>query len=215
MKTLKIGDNITIHDLKYKVVGKPYRCWLSNKSCSTNNEKIFNILNIKDGASFVKAIVKYNVSGNFPQVKSLEDLTKVVEALMNYNNPTYQITLKQYQDYIGTVCNSCETKLFNELGKELLNNGVVDVSESLIEAMYEAAQDKHLVILDELFPKFNDGLITGDDLEVGEVMEVISSIHIRWIMRTYDRFIDLREPNMTWGKYPLKGKRIEIEITKK
>lgn len=46
-----------------------------------NNSEIFNLLGIKDRYAFCKDIVGYRSQGDFPEMKSLEDLEKVVNAL--------------------------------------------------------------------------------------------------------------------------------------
>ena len=45
------------------------------------NGKIFDILDIDDRYSFVRNIVGYNTTGDFPELKSEEDLLKVIIAL--------------------------------------------------------------------------------------------------------------------------------------
>lgn len=51
-----------------------------------NNYTVFAVLGIKDKRhNFVKEIVGYPVSGDWPEVKSEEDLKKVLNALLKVN----------------------------------------------------------------------------------------------------------------------------------
>lgn len=53
-------------------------------SVKPSNSVIFNKLNIEEPLSYVKNIVGYTVYGAWPEVKSLEDLKKVLRALERY-----------------------------------------------------------------------------------------------------------------------------------
>lgn len=55
--------------------------------CAVLNSKIFNLLGISNKHSFVSNIVGYPVSGDWPSVKTLEDLDKVLNALLEVNKP--------------------------------------------------------------------------------------------------------------------------------
>lgn len=56
-----------------------------------NNGKIFSLLDIKDKFSFVSNIVNYSVrTGDWPYVITLEDLDKVLHALLKVNKPEEQ-----------------------------------------------------------------------------------------------------------------------------
>ena len=56
-------------------------CHLNNNKYY--NEKVFEVLNITDKHAYVSSIVGYNCPyGNFPTVKSIEDLNKVIQALL-------------------------------------------------------------------------------------------------------------------------------------
>lgn len=82
MEILKEGQKLIIHGLEYEVMSTHF---LSEKY--GNNDAIFKLLKIKDKHAFVKSIVGYKSKhGMFPYLGSMEDLTKVTEALINYNN---------------------------------------------------------------------------------------------------------------------------------
>lgn len=66
--------------LNYQVICAHNVCILSIHG-PLNNSEIFNLLEIKDKNAFCENIVGYRSEGNFPQMKSLEDLEKVVNAL--------------------------------------------------------------------------------------------------------------------------------------
>lgn len=69
-------------------------------SCSTNlyylsirggNYKLFNKLGIENKNTFAEKVLGYKCEGDWPEVKSVEDLKKVIDALLKYNNPKYCI----------------------------------------------------------------------------------------------------------------------------
>lgn len=213
MKTLIKGQNIKLHGLNYQVSSDENYMY----NGTGHNDDIFIKLNIEDPKSFVENIVGYKCHGVFPQVKSIEDLTKVVEALINYKSR--KITIAQYQKHIQLACEDWQARLFKELGKQLLETGEVNVPDSLIEEMYQAVEEKHVKILDELFPDFREKLITSADLRTGEVIEIVESSSElvpkgRWLMKTTNGYLDLKDFSL-WNNCTLKGRLIEIEITKK
>ena len=65
--------------LNYYVYAGENRYFLNNTE--ENNDRIFYVLGIDDKHSFVKKIVGYDTTGAFPEVKSKEDLLKVIVAL--------------------------------------------------------------------------------------------------------------------------------------
>ena len=80
MEILKNRQIIILHGLKYEVHPS---CFIHGHDCS--NDEIFYKLQIGNKHDFIEQIVGYRPSqGTFPQLASLEDLTKVVEALHNY-----------------------------------------------------------------------------------------------------------------------------------
>lgn len=86
MEQLKINETIHLHGLKYIVHDS---CFLYGSECS--NDEIFIKLRIVDKYEFIEKIVGYKpYNGYFPLLRSLEDLTKVVEALIEYNNPKHE-----------------------------------------------------------------------------------------------------------------------------
>lgn len=54
------------------------------------NDEIFNLLGL-NSRDFVKDVVGYEVSGKWPEVKTLEDLEKVFNALIKVNQPVEEI----------------------------------------------------------------------------------------------------------------------------
>lgn len=77
-------DEIVFHyngkTLNYQVICASGVCILSVNG-PFNNSEIFNLLGIKDKYAFCENIVGYRSTGDFPEMKSLEDLEKVVNAL--------------------------------------------------------------------------------------------------------------------------------------
>lgn len=89
-RILEKGDVLNIHGLVYRVTdgtsdGK--RCWLSISG--VRNSVIFDKLRIDDKYAFVSDICTVVDKGDFPEVGSYEDLTKVVIAL--YEVPEFKV----------------------------------------------------------------------------------------------------------------------------
>jgi hypothetical protein len=89
-RILEKGDVLNIHGIVYRVVdgtsdGK--RCWLNVSG--ERNSIIFDKLRIDDKYAFIKGICPIVDSGDFPEVGSYEDLTKVVIAL--YEVPEFKV----------------------------------------------------------------------------------------------------------------------------
>lgn len=77
-------DELVFHyngkTLNYQVICSCGVCILSIHGPFDNGE-IFKLLGIKDKYAFCEDIVGYRSKGDFPEMKSLEDLEKVVDAL--------------------------------------------------------------------------------------------------------------------------------------
>lgn len=89
-RILEKVDVLNIHGIVYRVVdgtsdGK--RCWLT--ADGERNSIIFDKLRIDDKYAFIKGICPIVNSGDFPEVGSYEDLTKVVIAL--YEVPEFKV----------------------------------------------------------------------------------------------------------------------------
>lgn len=61
-------------------------CWVATTRCG--NDLIFRQLGISDSKGFVSKIVGYECTGNWPEVQTLEDLNKVLDALLKVNRPS-------------------------------------------------------------------------------------------------------------------------------
>ena len=95
METLYDMQRINLHGLHCKAHGVGF---LVGINCS--NGEIFDKLKIKDRYAFIESIVGYKPrAGNFPVVNGLKDLTKVVEALINYNNNPDIIEMETMEGY--------------------------------------------------------------------------------------------------------------------
>ena len=102
-KTLKAGDVINLHGINHKVTEHHYyflSLMRKEIGVSFDNSYIFRSLNL-NRAEFSKNILGYDKGGDFPYCKSLEDLTKLVNALKNYkaeekqNNDMEKITIPE------------------------------------------------------------------------------------------------------------------------
>lgn len=95
-RTYKAGDSVTIHNLNYVVADRSssmptYGRFYLNLEYG-NNDKIFTDLGISDPHKFVSDVVGYRCSaGIFPEVSSLEDLNKVIDALLECKDPDTKI----------------------------------------------------------------------------------------------------------------------------
>ena len=71
--------NLPTETLHYKVSAGSPKHYLYNTQ--GDNNKIFDILDIRSKYSFIYNIVGYNTTGDFPELKSEKDLLKVIIAL--------------------------------------------------------------------------------------------------------------------------------------
>ena len=80
---LKVNDAVIFGNLKY-IVRSSCECYFLGLFSSNNNDAIFNLLEIEDKYGYVtKVIGTIPRHGIFPEVSSLEGLTKIVHALQN------------------------------------------------------------------------------------------------------------------------------------
>lgn len=116
-------------ELQYKVTQIDKRCWLSNSKLG-NNIAIFNLLKIEDRFAFCEKEIGYPIiskTANFPEVNSLNDLEKIVDALykriLELSKPKFNvgdivIVVKRegdgsdYPYYYSNGMVSCENQLF-------------------------------------------------------------------------------------------------------
>jgi hypothetical protein len=81
-----IGDCIEIHGIKYEVSKSSNTSFYLANTGTDANALIFTNLDIRYKNNFISNVVGYSVhSGDFPFVKSIEDINKVIDALINYN----------------------------------------------------------------------------------------------------------------------------------
>ena len=221
MKILKVDQKVKIGPYKYYVSsgGDHMRC------PGYLNDIIFDHLKVNK-KEFIETIVGYTVNGDlqFPSVRTLEDLTKVVNELQRLCG-NFTITRKQFKSAIkkAKVCADWKTRLIEELAEQLILDGEASVSRELIKDMYTDANDAQEAILDELFPDYEvreekeDDIISAQDLKRGEVMEVensiISDYNGAWLMCIYSGFVDIKGRDHHWPpECTLKGKRIKVKI---
>jgi len=96
-RILERDDILNIHGIKYRVAtgtSEGKRCWLTS---SVGNSFIFKKLGIEDKAAFVRGICPIVNYGDFPEVGSYEDLTKVAIAL--YEVSEFKVGDKVKVDY--------------------------------------------------------------------------------------------------------------------
>lgn len=146
-RILEKGDMLNIHGIEYRVVDGSSggtRCWLT--APGNRNSVIFDKLRIDDKDAFVRGIRPVVNEGDFPEVGSYEDLTKVAIAL--FEVPEFKVGEKvrvahreDYEDdypycftddmaelggkeYTITVVNGADTKYYlsmSDKAKESLN----------------------------------------------------------------------------------------------
>ena len=189
MNTLTLGQQVVIKGYPYEVYtntnGKDY---FMKSTGGERNSAIFTILGLNP-ESFIENIIGYTPKyGAWPTVNTLEDLTKVVDALFKLaNKESNIITNQQFTEALNKadICSDWKKKLVNKLGYDLLTTGEVNVSDSLIKEMHADANGDQKEILNELFPNYDNGIVYAKDLKVGEVIEVISDDRRNeaWLMR--------------------------------
>jgi len=165
---LQLGDIVkftninfpTINNLfTYVVSGVENSYYLSNFYTYMGNDYIFNALGIKNKHSFVDNIIGYNSYGvgekySFPEVKTLSDLQKVVNALDDYFiNPSFYnlIDYNIYFKYINYACPKFRIKIDEQILPNLMKYGVTTVPKQLIDDLFMYSNDEQREILNLIF----------------------------------------------------------------
>lgn len=99
MNTVKESQELTIGKYKCKVF-KTSNWWCSIEPSSVNNQKIFTQFDLTK--QDIWNVLGYAFLGDFPQCKTAEDLTKVIEFIMSKDS-TNQIITKVSKKFFNQV----------------------------------------------------------------------------------------------------------------
>jgi hypothetical protein len=162
-KGLECEDIIELFGKRYRVTGcGPY--WLLIQSRALENDQVFEDAGINNKHAFQKEILGYtNVDKDsvFPECKSLEDLTKLVEAIKNYktnnNNMNkklvgYKLTKKGKialkRGHISWADNLFSAGGHDDLFFTMLASGAIDEAKSMgvLDIWFEPAYEKEETI---------------------------------------------------------------------
>jgi hypothetical protein len=166
---LKVGDTVVLHGLEYKVIQNSNGWYDNSYYLNTGigeNDSAFIKLGIQDKHKFQEDVLGYRhrCNGDFPYCHNLSDLTKLVNALKNYNTEKKVIGYKAPFNinaiigkgtiYINDSGNYCPK------GKEG-NGSQWYLPKEIVETWEKVYSDEKLM-LDKYEIKFN-----GNTVEVG------------------------------------------------
>lgn len=205
---LKRGQQMLISGLSLCVSGGQNNWYLEYQG--GYNDAIFKKLGITDKEAFVKKAVGYSpLGGTFPTVKTLKDLSKVVDALKGSENEL-TFTIEDYRTHINVACSKWKDEIFEGCGQDLLENGSSSLSKEMIDGMIEDANSSQMKVLQKLFPSYmsSKGASTSN-MNAGEVIQTPQGYVILF---TGDYWVDLKDYDV-WDEDPeYVGKIVEVEI---
>jgi len=128
MNTLKSGQKVKIGDFTYEVRELRGFGWFM-RNIGGEDSNVFKEMGIADKYKYTSNIVEYFVNlGDFPHVKTLEDLTKVVEDLQSQYDKRVTILRKNLLLAYGVFdCDAIKTGI-----KEILNKNPLKRDEDSI-----------------------------------------------------------------------------------
>jgi len=152
---LKPDQEVHLGDMPYRV-RKSGIYWYMNADRGVNYA-IFDKLGL-DGAEFQKKVLGYTFSGSFPECKSLEDLTKFVNAIKGeiskQKEKKRKISAVDAQRIIDIACvGNWKPKLAEKWGKDIVMGNPIFVSEDFYQEMRKACTKWQHELFDEIFGK--------------------------------------------------------------
>jgi hypothetical protein len=162
--TLKEKDIVELLGIKYEVFkelssGKFY---LSNINNRLINDEIFNKLNLSKNLFQKELLGYFYTEGAFPFCETLEDLTKLVEALKEeikkYQNNKKtmgyrKISASNAQRIINIACPSWQENLAIKWSKDIVLGKEINISEEFYQEMRKACTKWQHELFDEIFGK--------------------------------------------------------------
>lgn len=100
MKIYREDEKFIIHGLPYHINRLNENSYFATCE-NAYNGAIFSLLKIEDKYKFCSDVVGYKIQehGIFPYFKTLEDINKVIHALINYNNNPDIIEMETMEGY--------------------------------------------------------------------------------------------------------------------
>jgi hypothetical protein len=151
-----------------------------------------------------------------PEVKFIEFITSE-----NTNmTKDRKLNTEQAKQIIDVACSVWKPKLTNEF-KDLLWKEFINIEEKFYQEMRAACTDEQHKLFDTIFGK-DEEVFYVSNLKIGEAAKILtcsttSNVGIV-ILRTYDGFVDIYNPQSTWGNGSFinnttTGKKVKLTIS--
>jgi hypothetical protein len=199
---------IQLGKYKYVIQHNSWGWYLENQN-NSDNAIIFQDLGL-DKAEFATKVLGYYDDGNFPFTRSRKDLDKLIAALNEIiSDSSITITREQLKEGYDLACSDWKKRIEVELASQLIKDeSPILVKKSFIkELQRNAARTDQRRFLNNLF---NPNACSSDTLEVGEYMRTTTG---RLILKTYNSFVDIDQPNMTWGHEVHTFEGLKVKVT--
>lgn len=174
---------------------------------------MFVMSNHSDGSCYYGFDNEKELNLDFPSHVSIdfETFLEITEMKM----PTYTVTREQFLQGYELACGDWQELLAKKFAMELLKSDTIVVEDSFAQRLRNAAiSSTQIEFLDSLFVDPN--LVQPKDLEIGEAMrikEISSHYYDAVILRTFDGFVDVKNPRNTWSNIPtFRGVRVKLKI---
>ena len=166
-----------------------------------------------DGSCYYGSYSERKLNNEFPSHESI-DFETFLE-ITGMKTTSYTVTREQFLEGYELACGEWQRVLTDKFSIALLKSYTIEVDEEFIKTLREAVVNKYQQeFLDRLFPPSN--FVQPKDLEIGEAMRITdqSSVYFNSVvLRTYDCFVDVNNPNSTWNGMPsFRGVRVKLKI---
>jgi len=159
--TLQVGQEITLCGRSGCVTISSTSGYFINDMSISGNSIFFRKGFVSDTHDFYTKLGVRHLSGGFPEVESLEDLTTVCNALetkwreeketTQKEIPMKQITYQQAEEIISIACSTWKTKLAEKWAKKIVLKQTIEVSAEFEAEMLKAATPEQRAILNKIF----------------------------------------------------------------
>jgi hypothetical protein len=176
---------------------------------------LFVMSDHSDGSCYYGSCYEEELNNEFPSHESIN--FKTFLQITGMQTSTYTVTREQFLQGHELACSQWQERLTKKFAVRLIKSDTIEVDDEFVQLLRgSASNDTQREFLNKLFVDPN--LIQPKDLKIGEAMRVKdTSTHRNGtiVLKTYDGFVDINDPQSTWGKSNIpifKGVRVKLNI---
>jgi hypothetical protein len=176
---------------------------------------MFVMSNHSDESCYFGSTDESELNIDFPSHESIN--FKTFLQITGMQTSTYTVTREQFLQGYELACSEWQERLTKKFAVQLIKSDTIEVDDEFVQLLRNAVSNEaQRQFLDKIFVDPN--LIQPKDLKIGEAMRVKdTSTHRNGaiILKTYDGFVDINDPQSTWGKSNIpifKGVRVKLNI---